>query len=122
MMTTELQQARDRLLARQRELLDRLAQLRDGAASRAEASVRHFGHPEDSRAQVDREKSMELALDAHERAELAAIAAALARIAEGRYGECVDCGAAIAAARLAAAPEALRCLACQDAAEHRAAA
>jgi len=122
MLTPELQQARDRLLAQRQDVLARLDRLRDGAGSRAEAAVRHFGHPEDSRAQVDLEKSMEMALDEHERAELAGIDAALARIADGRYGQCVDCGARIPAARLAVAPQALRCLRCQDAAEHRTAA
>jgi RNA polymerase-binding transcription factor DksA len=51
-------------------------------------------------------------------AELQAVKAALERIAEGRYGECVDCGEPIAAARLLALPEAARCAACQQAREH----
>ena len=54
-------------------------------------------------------------------AELREIAAARARITEGRYGLCVDCDEAIAESRLIAQPTALRCLACQDAREHGAA-
>jgi DnaK suppressor protein len=50
-------------------------------------------------------------------AELREIAATRARIAEGRYGLCIDCGAEIAAARLNAQPTAQRCLACQASAE-----
>lgn len=51
--------------------------------------------------------------------ELAAIDAALTRIDLGSYGSCVDCGRAIEAARLATAPEASRCLACQEHVEKR---
>ena len=40
--------------------------------------------------------------------------AALARIDEGTYGQCVVCGGAIEPARLAALPEADTCLACQE--------
>jgi len=45
--------------------------------------------------------------------ELAALAAARARVAEGTYGLCIDCGEAIAEARLAANLTARRCTACQ---------
>ena len=34
-------------------------------------------------------------------------------LAEGRYGRCVNCGTEIPPARLAAVPEAVRCLDCQ---------
>ena len=47
-------------------------------------------------------------------AELQAVRAALERIAEGRFGDCVDCGEPIAAARLEALPSAARCAACQQ--------
>lgn len=40
--------------------------------------------------------------------------AAQQRIAAGRYGICVDCGAAVPHARLDAYPTAKRCLACQE--------
>jgi RNA polymerase-binding transcription factor DksA len=42
---------------------------------------------------------------------------ALARLEAGDYGACVDCGDAIPAARLAAQPFAVRCIACQQRAE-----
>ena len=38
-------------------------------------------------------------------------------IAQGLYGQCADCGAEIAPARLQAWPTALRCVACQTRAE-----
>lgn len=40
--------------------------------------------------------------------------AALARMADGSYGRCVDCGSAIPQERLTFRPEAARCLACQE--------
>jgi DnaK suppressor protein len=50
-------------------------------------------------------------------AELVAIAAALERLDLGTYGQCTDCGGAIASLRLQALPEAARCIACQERAE-----
>jgi RNA polymerase-binding transcription factor DksA len=46
-------------------------------------------------------------------AELRALEAARGRLAEGRYGVCVDCGGDIEYERLKAAPAALRCIRCQ---------
>lgn len=46
------------------------------------------------------------------RAEARQIGLALARIANGTYGTCANCGADIPAERLAAQPVATRCLAC----------
>lgn len=44
---------------------------------------------------------------------------ALARLAAGSYGRCVDCGAQIPDARLEARPQAARCLDCQRRSERR---
>lgn len=46
--------------------------------------------------------------------EIREIEAALQRIAMGQYGTCVDCGEQISRARLLVAPQALRCVACQE--------
>jgi len=46
--------------------------------------------------------------------ELRTIATAKARIDDGSYGTCVDCGEDIALARLQAHPSALRCVPCQE--------
>lgn len=46
------------------------------------------------------------------RRELAEIDAALARIQEGRYGTCQNCGGPMGLQRLKALPEARYCLAC----------
>jgi RNA polymerase-binding protein DksA len=45
--------------------------------------------------------------------ELKAIDAALARLDQGTYGRCVDCGATIPETRLAHVPEAARCIGCE---------
>lgn len=45
--------------------------------------------------------------------ELADVEAALARIGDGAYGVCTDCGDPIARARLEAYPTAKRCMPCQ---------
>jgi DnaK suppressor protein len=42
------------------------------------------------------------------------IAAALERLDRGEYGVCVECGEAIAPARLRVMPEVLTCVRCQD--------
>jgi RNA polymerase-binding transcription factor DksA len=49
--------------------------------------------------------------------ELRAIDAARGRLAEGHYGECVNCGADIDYERLRANPAAIRCIDCQRAYE-----
>jgi RNA polymerase-binding protein DksA len=45
--------------------------------------------------------------------ELREVESALARLREGRYGVCADCGEAIGYSRLKANPAAARCVACQ---------
>ncbi|MGN6704258.1 MAG: TraR/DksA family transcriptional regulator, partial [Burkholderiaceae bacterium] len=46
--------------------------------------------------------------------EMRAIAAAMTRIDDGTYGDCVDCGKDIPYARLEAQPTAERCVPCQE--------
>ncbi len=50
-----------------------------------------------------------------------AAAEALDRLEAGRYGQCVGCGRQIAPGRLQAMPFTVRCLACQEGLERRAA-
>ena len=91
-----------------------LTALRGGVIGRAEASADHFTGHDDSTAQTASARELEFALDDHESAELNAIDAALQRIKNGTYGDCTDCGVEISAARLHAAPEAPRCVPCQE--------
>jgi DnaK suppressor protein len=55
----------------------------------------------------------------HALGELTEVDRALARMRDGSYGVCVDCGEAIAPARLAAYPTATRCIECQQTYEAR---
>lgn len=107
------------LLEQRAAVMAQLSALRGGDIGRVQASAEHFTETQDSRAQVNTERELEFALDEHESAELAAINAALSRIEAGSYGQCTDCGVQIPQARLHAAPEAPRCIACQTQLESR---
>ncbi len=101
------------VLLQQREaILGQLDEQRRGD-SRVEAATTHLGQTEDSHAQALSERELELILDDRESVELNDIDAALRRIEEGHYGECIACGEGIAQARLRVAPQALRCVSCQ---------
>lgn len=100
------------------QLLNQIEQQRGGAKSRAEVATEHFAHSEDSPAQVNTARDLEFALNEHELAELNAIDAALQRLKDGHYGVCIDCDTRIPEARLHAAPEAARCIHCQEKTEH----
>jgi len=62
---------------------------------------------------------LDLAEVRHTLRELTQVDAALARMRDGTYGECIDCGVDIAPARLAVYPTAVRCVDCQHAHEKR---
>ncbi|RZI40685.1 TraR/DksA family transcriptional regulator [Herbaspirillum sp. HC18] len=59
----------------------------------------------------------DIAMLGHELVRLREIDAALARIKDGTYGMCIDCGEHIPAARLDALPAARSCVRCQEAYE-----
>ncbi len=61
------------------------------------------------------EQQRDLALRDKDLAHLQDVEAALARIDDGTYGVCVDCGRPVAPERLAALPWAARCIDCQAA-------
>ena len=63
---------------------------------------------------ADAAAEMEVAMVMRESQELQEIEAALARIDDGSYGSCYDCGEDIDQARLKAYPAARRCLPCQE--------
>lgn len=109
---------RQQLETQRQQLLTQIAQQRGGAKSRVEVAAEHFAHAEDSPAQVNTARDLEFALSEHELAELNAIDAALQRLQDGEYGICIDCDTRIPDARLQAAPEAARCIHCQEKAEH----
>lgn len=70
-------------------------------------------------AEAERAADVQLAEIEVDRTRLEEIEQALAQMANRRYGICADCGADIPRARLFAQPAAIRCTACQTAAEAR---
>jgi DnaK suppressor protein len=98
------------------DLLRRAAQLRealrhDTQAGRA-GGLHEVGDFKDAAAD-ECIASVDDAQAAHAAAELAQVHDALRRIAEGHYGECLDCGDPIDPRRLAALPATAYCASCQ---------
>jgi DnaK suppressor protein len=102
------------LAADRAETLERLAGLdRElaGIIEAAQASNIDDEHdPEGATIAYEREHGAALVGQAHRH--LAEIDGALRRLDDGSYGICVNCGAAIAPARLAARPAAATCITC----------
>jgi DnaK suppressor protein len=107
------------LHARERELRrDVAAKLKTQDDPRL-VGLRNQMEDTDDWAAADASAAQDIALVSRDLAELATVQRALARIADGTYGECADCGNPIPYPRLAAYPAALRCVACQENAERR---
>ena len=114
----DTQDARQQLEQMLRELDAATATLEgEGAGDTSELS--HVDqHPGDTASELQDadEQNALLENSAEQRAE---VVAALARLDEGTYGVCVDCGKPIPDARLEVRPEAARCV--EDQAKHEAA-
>ena len=76
--------------------------------------------PHDDRAVSDWVRDVGIAQVVRDTRELDEVEAALRRMADQSYGECMDCGEAIPRARLEANPAAVRCVPCQQKVESRA--
>ncbi len=97
-----------RLYALRDELTARLARVHAHAGHRAEAVSQDFAEQA-----VERENDEVVdALGVRLRGELAAIDAALARVAAGIYDDCADCGEPIGDERRAALPLTAVCASC----------
>lgn len=111
---------RDLLLYRRRELTSEVhaadLQRQDAAieAGTAEVRSRAEGAVQRSLGEVD------AAQEQRDRDELAQVDAALARLDQGLYGDCADCGEPIPLQRLMVQPAATRCAVCQVGFELRA--
>ena len=105
------------LTQRQRELRSEIEkQLRTQDDPRL-VGLRNRLEETDDWAVADMMAEQDIALVSRDLHELAEVEAALARLADGTYGECMDCGQAIPGPRLTAYPTARRCVACQEIAE-----
>ena len=100
-----LQSQREQLLAEVREKI---------AASEDSLGFANQSKITDDDGLADAAAEMDVALVMRESQELQDIEAALARMDDGSYGSCTDCGGDIGEARLKATPEARRCLPCQE--------
>jgi DnaK suppressor protein len=102
----DIEHFRQRLLARERELIDDIARFESEARESRDAEV------EDP---IDQVTSSESKAASFQESTLAAetlkqVRDALRRIDEGSYGKCIDCGRPIEAARLEAIPWTPYCL------------
>ncbi len=96
------------------ELEARLAQLQERLANIKKDVTRE--HSGDSAEQAQERENDEVvdAIGNETAQSIRIIQAALGRIADGTYGQCVACGEDIGEARLAAIPEATRCVNCAE--------
>lgn len=101
------------LIRRQSEL-DRQVADHQGGLTRAEHARELLSQDSDDVSHREADREMDMALGDREIAELGAVSAALLRLKEDRYGDCADCGEAIAFDRLKVEPWALRCVACES--------
>jgi DnaK suppressor protein len=108
----------------------RLQQDRAAALGTVQDEIQRAGDPDDlslekfpsdagDRSEADLETDTNISMAQRHAAELQEIDAALARIADGSYGDCEECGGNIGAPRLEAQPTARLCIACQEQLEQR---
>ena len=119
---TELQQFAARLRTLRAEVVAAVeARLHGhGQERKDEAGLPRRADDTDDDAAAEAQRSMDIAQLSHTTAELAEIDAALARVRDGSYGWCIDCGGPIGRPRLLVHPMAVRCAPCQSRREKRA--
>ena len=99
----------DILSKKREELRQNLSRTQEG---RNEAQ--DFGRDEGDRATASLSKEMTFRQQAQERGLLMLVDAALGRISQGTFGECLNCGQEIGANRLNAVPWSRYCITCQE--------
>ena len=114
-MPFSYERARRELLEEQGKLKEQLQRLE---AAKYE-SVGHSNHMADDATEAF-EQTVGVALQRKVDASLEQVERALAKLEDGTYGICENCGARIDRARLEALPHAVRCLSCQSRREYRA--
>jgi DnaK suppressor protein len=108
-----------------RKLIDRFKkslQVRHGelqsSVAQAQRSLRiaqhDHGKDEGDRANTSLAREIDLAQKSRDRALLASVDAALKRISEGTFGNCLNCGQEINSKRLDAVPWVRYCITCQE--------
>lgn len=107
-----LQSLKAWLLVRETELREEINSRQKSGEDSANVQTREVNDQEDQASSRERStvQDAEVQRDSNE---LADVRAALARLTDGSYGTCIDCGQPIELQRLAAMPAAARCIACQ---------
>lgn len=103
------QAIRQKLEEQRAPLLVRIGELEERLRSNKGGNPDHFDLAQDY---VSRERRSIMLSQARE--ELKQVDAALRRLAEGKYGDCTQCGQPIDPARLEVRPHAAFCLSCQE--------
>ena len=111
MKRAELEKYRRMLMTMREELVDRIRR-----ASNSGRDEQISAEPSDSGdlALSSYTKEFWYKLSDVERGQVNEILAALQRISDGSFGECIDCEEAVPPKRLAVVPWAARCTACQE--------
>src|SRR6516165_2125684 len=118
--STELDRLKAELEARRAKLRVEVKAQLDGSGDDRIVGLRNrIKESGDEWGVADGLAELDLAEVRHSLADLTGVDAALARIRDGSYGECADCGIEIAPARLAVYPTAKRCVNCQGAYEKK---
>ena len=109
MEAADLDRLKSKLLERREELLS-LQKMSAGSRSVVELDQSSVGRV--SRVDALQAQQMALATERNRAQELVRIDAALARMDDGSYGECPDCGEGIAIKRLEFDPAIVKCIGC----------
>lgn len=112
--SSELATLGRQLEARRRMLRAELTAKLNAQDNPALLGLRNRMEETDDWAVADLETALDVAEVSRDVAELREVQAALGRMKDGTYGECVECGTHIPYARLAANPSAARCITCQE--------
>ena len=110
----ELGALRKQLEERRNVLRSELADKLETQDNPALLGLRNRMEETDDWAVADLETALDVAEVSRDAGELREVQAALLRMKDGTYGECIDCGVDIPFARLQANPSASRCIACQE--------
>lgn len=114
MTEQELEDVRLKLLGREDELWQEIRdEIREDARDGYQELIQIIGDNSD-RAMAELAESTIFSYVKLKAEEIKSIQAALGRIADGKYGRCLDCNRWIRPARLTVVPFAVRCIACQE--------
>ena len=104
------QEVEKRLRARAEEIAGRRAGLKRAGAGMLDSELADYDqHPADEGTETH-EQTLDETTEMMLHAEAEQVELALQRLAEGKYGICIDCGKEIPRERLEAIPESVRCI------------